>query len=52
MTIDAIFIIAVALAFLLVIAAAAAIFFVVSIALDIRRFRQRKTPRYETKNYD
>jgi len=52
MTMDAIFIIAVALTFLLVIAAAAAIFFVVSIALDIWRFRQRKTPRYETKNYD
>ncbi|WP_392587820.1 hypothetical protein [Serratia ureilytica] len=49
---DAIFIIAGLLAVLLVIAAAAAIFFVVSIALDIRCFRQRKTPRYETKNYD
>ncbi|MBI6176599.1 hypothetical protein JEP96_12655 [Serratia marcescens] len=49
---DGIFIIARLLAVLLVIAAAAAIFFVVSIALDIRRFRQRKTPRYETKNYD
>ncbi|WP_392945122.1 hypothetical protein AB3M73_18350 [Serratia ureilytica] len=52
MTMDAIFIIAGLLAFLLVIAAAAAIFFVISIALDIRRFRQRKTPRYETENYD
>ncbi|HID8401934.1 TPA: hypothetical protein ACXIJH_002212 [Serratia marcescens] len=52
MTMDAIFIIAGLLAVLLVIAAAAAIFFVVSIALDIQRFRQRKTPRYETKNYD
>lgn len=52
MTMDANFIIAGLLAFLLVIAAAAAIFFVISIALDIRRFRQRKTPRYETENYD
>lgn len=52
MTTDAIFIIAVCWRALLVIAAAAAIFFVLSIALDTRRFRQRKTPRYETKNYD